>query len=436
MSKTRLQSFWTFSVLVLLTGLAPWLLFPDDRRAFALIALPAIWLINRVLLGHFIPRTPYDFVIALLLLMVLISIGATYDVRVSLPKIAGVLFGISWLYALVAYANSARRFNWTMLGLILGILLLIGLIVLGAQWKGKVPVLTQLSGLFPKLITDVPGAPEGFSANEIAGTLTWLMLLPLSILIGWWSTTRSGFAAKSVMSLLLLSLTLVLIALIVLTQSRSAWLGAAAGIGVAVFAIGRIGRVLVIGGLIILIGGVLIIGPAKLLSKVLDSPTPQFGTLFEPKTEGRIEIWSRAVEGIRDFPYTGLGMNTFRYLMPIMYPMFTVKSTEDLAHAHNEVLQAALDLGLPGAVSFISLHLIAVGLAVNTLKRTVTGLQHWVTIGALAGLAAHAAYGLTDAVALGAKPGLFFWILLGLLAAANQLIDVDTDRAALSISQN
>jgi putative inorganic carbon (HCO3(-)) transporter len=428
MSKDRLQSLWLFSALVLLTGAAPWLLFPDDQRAFMLIVLPVIWLLNRVFLGHFMPRTPYDLTILVLLVMVLLSVYATYDVRVSLPKIAGVLFGISWLYALVAYANSMRRLNWTLLGLIFGIVLLIGLIVLGTQWKGKVPLLNQLSGLFPQAITNVPGAPEGFSANEIGGTLTWVMLLPLSILIGLWSATRSRFVAKSIVSLLLIGLTLILTALIVLTQSRSAWLGAAAGIGVAIFAIGRISRVIVIGGLIVLIGAVLVIGPARLFSEITDSPTPQFGTLFEPKTEGRTEIWSRALEGIRDFPYTGLGMNTFRYLLPIMYPPFTIRLDIDLAHAHNEVLQAALDLGLPGAIAFISLHLIALGLAVNTLKRTATGLQRWVTIGALAGLAAHAVYGLTDAVALGAKPGIFFWILLGVLAAANQLGATNTGR--------
>ena len=32
------------------------------------------------------------------------------------------------------------------------------------------------------------------------------------------------------------------------------------------------------------------------------------------------------------------------------------------------------------------------------------------------GLLAHAIYGLTDAVALGAKPGILFWMLLGLVA--------------------
>ena len=38
------------------------------------------------------------------------------------------------------------------------------------------------------------------------------------------------------------------------------------------------------------------------------------------------------------------------------------------------------------------------------------------TLGLGGGLLAHLLYGLTDAVALGAKPGVLFWMLLGLIA--------------------
>jgi hypothetical protein len=41
--------------------------------------------------------------------------------------------------------------------------------------------------------------------------------------------------------------------------------------------------------------------------------------------------------------------------------------------------------------------------------------MRWTAAGALAGLIAHGAFGLTDAVALGAKPGVFFWVLLTLI---------------------
>jgi predicted lipid-binding transport protein (Tim44 family) len=41
-------------------------------------------------------------------------------------------------------------------------------------------------------------------------------------------------------------------------------------------------------------------------------------------------------------------------------------------------------------------------------------------IGLGGGLLAHLLYGLTDAVSLGAKPGILFWILLGLITALHK----------------
>jgi hypothetical protein len=43
-----------------------------------------------------------------------------------------------------------------------------------------------------------------------------------------------------------------------------------------------------------------------------------------------------------------------------------------------------------------------------------------VSLGLLAGLAAFHIFGLADAIALGAKPALVFWFVLGLLAAMNK----------------
>jgi hypothetical protein len=49
-------------------------------------------------------------------------------------------------------------------------------------------------------------------------------------------------------------------------------------------------------------------------------------------------------------------------------------------------------------------------------------MLRWLMAGVLAGLAAHTVFGLTDAVALGAKPGIFFWLLLAMTAAVWQLL--------------
>ncbi len=78
--------------------------------------------------------------------------------------------------------------------------------------------------------------------------------------------------------------------------------------------------------------------------------------------EGRLEIWSRAIYGLQDFPFTGMSMNGFRKVVHILYPLFLISPDSDIGHAHNHLLQAGLDLGLPGLISYLALWFISVGL--------------------------------------------------------------------------
>ncbi|TMC56429.1 MAG: O-antigen ligase family protein [Chloroflexi bacterium] len=136
-------------------------------------------------------------------------------------------------------------------------------------------------------------------------------------------------------------------------------------------------------------------------------------------TQGRLEIWSRALYAIQDFPFTGMGLNTFRTVVHLLYPLFIIPPGLDIAHAHNEFLQAALDLGLPGLVAFLALYLTTFWMLRELWESPATmGIERalWRTIilGLTGGLLAHAVFGLTDAIAFGARPGVLFWMLLAL----------------------
>ena len=48
-------------------------------------------------------------------------------------------------------------------------------------------------------------------------------------------------------------------------------------------------------------------------------------------------------------------MNAFRKVMPVLYPMFLSSPDFDMAHAHNHLLQVAIDLGIPGLVAYFAL---------------------------------------------------------------------------------
>ena len=130
---------------------------------------------------------------------------------------------------------------------------------------------------------------------------------------------------------------------------------------------------------------------------------------------GRQEIWSRALYAIQDFPLTGTGPGLFRELVPPLYPLFRLSSDKDIAHAHNQWLQTALDFGLPGLIAYLALWLGLVGCLWRTGRSPLTPLQRNTLYGLAATLTGYFAYGLFDTIALGARPGFIFWTLVGLV---------------------
>ena len=87
----------------------------------------------------------------------------------------------------------------------------------------------------------------------------------------------------------------------------------------------------------------------------------------------------------------------------------------DYAHAHNIFLQVALDTGIPGLIAYLAL--LATSAAVLWRAARWQAVLRPLAIGLIGGLVALHIYGLTDALAPGAKPGLVFWYMLGLIGA-------------------
>ena len=441
----RLGGRWTWVALGLLAAGTPFLLFPGGWRTLALIVLPLIWIGNRLTTGHFIKRTPYDSVILLLMAMLLVSLFATYDIAVSLPKIAGVILGVGVFYAFVYYGRHPLGW-WSCLlvFLVLGLgTAVLGL--LGTQWGTKIPLLGPLIARLPIQLTGLPGAERGFNPNEVAGALLWVIpvfiaLTGLAIVQARnWLAVRGRWQHRIMMGGLAAG-TLFVTVVFLLTQSRGGYIGLiVVGFGLLLIALPSRRRILALGSLgllVILVGGVAWRdGADSLLQMMFESNVVGDPASTINSFEARVEIWSRAIYAIQDFPFTGMGMNTFREVVHVLYPLFLIPPDIDIAHAHNEFLQAALDLGIPGLIAFIALYIGAFWMlrqiwqsaSAATLQPPASNLQpptsnlqlltRPLVLGLGGGLFAHLVYGLTDAVALGAKPGILFWMLLGLIAA-------------------
>jgi putative inorganic carbon (HCO3(-)) transporter len=144
-------------------------------------------------------------------------------------------------------------------------------------------------------------------------------------------------------------------------------------------------------------------------------------TLIEalhPPLQFRLEMWSHAARVLDASPWFGTGINQFR-----QFSLWTPEphsSPFHPVHAHNTFLQVALDLGLPGLAAYLAVLVALLTLA----RRAAAGPDRVVArlaVGAALSLVAVHAFGLADAIALGAKVGAFQWASGGLIIAAFRL---------------
>jgi putative inorganic carbon (hco3(-)) transporter len=403
-----------------------------------------LWFLRRLATGHFVPATPLNSALLLLSFMTLVSLYATFDIPFSFGKVAGVWYGVAVYFAWADWAGSSpRRLSWAVLSLSAVGLGVVGLSLLGTSWPRKLPLLGQVvsavQGLLPERVLTLGGPDSGFNPNQVAGVLLWVA--PLALAVTWTAVfhfptlkRRLGIFPAVLLLLFLVGSLLIMTGALILTQSRGGLLGY--GVGVLLMAgvaLRHYWRWLIVVGLLALVAvGVVwqTQGAAALTATVLaqiglPAETDAVMTDGIHTLNGRIEIWSRGIYGVQDFPFTGMGMNNFRRVVHILYPLFLISPDTDIAHAHNHLLQAALDLGIPGLIAYLALWLGSAAMLWRTWQMAAEpATAVWVralVIGLAGSLTAHFVYGVMDAVALGAKPGFIFWLLLAIVTALHQL---------------
>jgi putative inorganic carbon (HCO3(-)) transporter len=428
--------------LLLLVAAAPALYFPHWFPFWAvplsLALLAAGWLHRKRRLGVWLVRTPADWPLFFLFLVMLpVAVWVTPDelrTSVALPRAYILVWNFCLFWFVVSYASgSGAALHWLLHGFAGLSAFIAGLALLGMNWLYKVPVLAGALEQMPSVLTGVfRGAESGFSPNQVAGSLLYFLPLTLALLI-YGRAYRSGQpGAKGRWFLLLCCV--VMFGVLLLTQSRAALLGLACGLGMMAALPSRWGRRALLLGL----GAVVLTMPLWLdpFIAVIGDAAPDMTIGSASTINVRFDIWRHALYGIADFPFTGLGLGAFRALVRPLYGLASVAAYYDIAHAHNIFLQTALDLGLPGLVALLAIYLAAAVQIYALWRRGSDGaesvsnplsLPHgrgsdaraW-ALGFTASLVAQTVYSQLDAVTLGSKPNLLFWGLIGLvLAAAN-----------------
>jgi putative inorganic carbon (HCO3(-)) transporter len=393
--------------LAIVLLLSPLFLFPSLRLAPFLLVLPMLWIASWRADGEPVAATPLNAQLALLAFMVFVSVIVTPDIEFSLSKVAGVVLGFGVFFGMVRIIADRRAMDLALdlFSIAGGALAIIG--ILGTNWIVKVGVLQPVLARVPAVIRGVPGQAEGFQPNAIAGAL--VMFIPLQFAL---TLCRKGMVRALHVGALILTMST-----LVLTQSRGAWLAFAGALFCWMLWQGRRWR---IAAIVAALAAITLFGIAYQPVKRL--LLTQAGTSLQSDVSGRLELWSRAIMAIEDFPFTGMGMNTFRRAVMVLYPTFITAPDTDVAHAHNHLLQAAVDLGLPGLIAYISLWMGAALLLGRAHRYAVDWRARLIVSGMGAGLVAYFFFGTTDAIALGAKAGIFFWVALALVVSLHRII--------------
>ncbi len=142
----------------------------------------------------------------------------------------------------------------------------------------------------------------------------------------------------------------------------------------------------------------------------------------------RQEVWTRAVWSIQDFPVTGLGLNVFREAVLTIFPFYRLAPGTDVASAHNQFLQAAVDLGIPAMIIYGAIWFVSFRMLFLLVRSSKTPLFRDFAVGLGAGLIGHFTFQLADAVPLGAKLGIFWWFAIALITAMYCLEFKGTER--------
>ncbi len=393
----RLASYQLVYVLLFL----PFILF--FREAFlpifvALLALPIFW---QFYYGRLLPSTPFNLSIFCLFLSILTSLWVTPDLASSLRKVVALFYSFLLFFTVVAFVKLYISYLWyaTAITLFFGMSLVA---------VGFLAMLSFVTARLPQLVIVSP------NPNELAGVITYclFLLLPIAIMLNADPPPifRRGYL-RLLGILLMLGSGLVIFALY-MTHSRGGWISAITAVSLlVVFFLRRPLSYIVTFATAI---GAIIGGWWLFSNELLVDNSRTSISLAD-----RIEIWSRAIYALQEFPYTGVGMNMFREVVHALYPLFTIDSTVDLGHAHNHLLQAGVDLGVPGMIAYLSLWIGSAVLLWQAWHSTDDTYLRTLTAGLSASLIAHFTFGIVDAIALGARPNFLLWMLFGLVVGVH-----------------
>ncbi len=388
--------------LLLIAILSPLFLFPSMKLTWVFILVPLVLIWRCLSKKNFFENTVLDWAVFLLIIQVFVTCLIVPDLPFSLPKIAGVLFGIIFYYSALNLLINKESIRYGIIlfllgGMIFSFISLLGMTRYSIEYRND---LSKIYKLIPKINFNLPGAKEGFDPNAIGGTL--IIILPLCIILAGSYRQRkkqNNLLNKNLFLFILLIGSIIISIVLWLTHSRGSLIASLLSIWFMLIWVPRDKKWSLI--LILIFLAFCILSAAFI-------DIPAFTKDVKNKFDLRFKTWNLAIEKISSNPIFGIGMNQFR-----KHPLLDYTR----AHAHNHLLHTATELGIPGLIAYLAI-LMGTGYMCFQIWRIST--IEWMRMSAVGlgyGQLAHFIFGMMDSIPLGAKVGIFFWLSLALITA-------------------
>ncbi len=362
--------------------------------------------------GSISVRTPADWPILMIIFLLPVNLWATSDIVITLPQVLRVLIGIGLYYVVVNWSGTTFRIRWLVRGIWVASLVLSVYAFISVEWTSAkftfIP--PSLYSYFRILVSDTT------HPNVMSGTL--VILLPFSLSLLFFGGLRRHWFDISLATLT----TIVVVLVMVLTQSRGGMLALGVIIALLIWLRWKKGWIIITGLTVIILAWISWLGPGRVLNILFANST--LGGM-----DNRLEVWSRAIYVIRDFPLTGIGLGTYTRIVDTIYPFFS-HDPGTIVHAHNLILQIAVDLGIPGLIAWLAIWILISVITLRSYTQARKYNDDWLvglSVGLLCSQVALITHGLMDAVTWGMiKSAPLVWLVWGVAVAA-RLIEQKRD---------
>ena len=336
-----------------------------------------------------------DAPVMVLLAVLLLTTATSLDWRVSLEVALTGLMAIGVFYVL-SDGDLVRRWQLE-LGLMLAVLAaaLRGLWLVGQDYLDWLRLTHAVRGSYDFFPPTVPKLHDVGDHPNLIGAILAMSLPFFAVLL----VRRAPPALRA----LSLAGALAIVIALFLSLTRSAWLGAVAGVGVSallwllVTDAGRAARSafrpetasgrIALGGLAVAIAFALVV--AALAARSVDA-RPIW--LFRESGSPREDVLGAGAEMVRDHPLLGAGPGVYG----LLYPEYSGRDPGHAIHSHNGYLQTAIDMGVPG-IAAMFLAIGALGWLLYRGLRETDGEAQLSLIACAGALAAFAVFAVFDA---------------------------------------